>query len=173
MYAFGMVLLELITGRKPIDTINPKGQESLILWARSLLQDRNMRNLADKCLQDVSTQMRWDRMMLAATLCLRQTPHYRPCMSRILKLLQGEDDITDWAWCQKEMIKDMDTSDEDDIVENQGGHDIQTHLTLAMLGVDNDSVSLSSMDHSVGILQANSSLEDYLQCRCSTSSSFD
>jgi len=32
MYAFGMVLLELITGRKPIDTINPKGQESLILW---------------------------------------------------------------------------------------------------------------------------------------------
>nr|ABK24668.1 unknown [Picea sitchensis]ACN40853.1 unknown [Picea sitchensis] len=54
MYAFGMVLLELITGRKPIDTKIPKGQESLILWARSLLQDRNMRNLADKCLQDVS-----------------------------------------------------------------------------------------------------------------------
>jgi hypothetical protein len=49
-----VVLLELITRRKPIDTRNPKGQESLILWARLLLQDMNMRNLADKCLQDVS-----------------------------------------------------------------------------------------------------------------------
>jgi hypothetical protein len=54
VYAFGVVLLELITGRKPIDTSNPKGQESLIMWVRSLLQDMNMRNLADKCLQDVS-----------------------------------------------------------------------------------------------------------------------
>lgn len=173
VYAFGVVLLELITGRKPIDRTNPKGQESLIMWARPLLQDGNIGNLADKCLQDVYDTNEMHRMMLAATLCLRQTPHYRPCMSRILKLLQGEDDITDWAWCQKKMIKDMDTSDEDDIVENQGGHDIQTHLTLAMLGVDDDNVSLSSMDHSVGILQANSSLEDYLQCRCSNSSSFD
>lgn len=164
MYAFGVVLLELITGRKPIDTTNPKGQESLIMWARPLLQDGNMESLVDKCLQNVYDTNEMHRMMLAATLCLRETSHYRPCMSRILKLLQGEDETTDWARCQNSMIKDMDTSDEDDLVENQGGHDIQTHLTLAMLGVDDDMVSLSSTDHSVGILQTNNSLEDYGLC---------
>lgn len=173
VYAFGVVLLELITGRKPIDTTNPKGQESLIMWARPLLQDGNIGNLADKCLQDIYDTNEMHRMMLAAKLCLRQTSHYRPCMNQILKLLQGEDDITDWAWCQNTMIKDTDTSDEDDIAVNQEGHDIQPHLTLAMLGVDDDMESLSSMDHSIGILQANNSLEDYLQCRYSNSSSFD
>jgi len=83
VYAFGVVLLELITGRKPIDTTNPKGQESLIMWARPLLQDGNMESLVDKCLQNVYDTNEMHRMMLAATLCLRETSHYRPCMSRI------------------------------------------------------------------------------------------
>jgi len=34
VYAFGVVLLELITGRKPIDTTRPKGEENLVNWVR-------------------------------------------------------------------------------------------------------------------------------------------
>ena len=32
VYAFGVVLLELISGRKPISNDSPKGQESLVMW---------------------------------------------------------------------------------------------------------------------------------------------
>jgi serine/threonine protein kinase len=32
VYAFGVVLLELISGRKPICVDQSKGQESLVLW---------------------------------------------------------------------------------------------------------------------------------------------
>jgi hypothetical protein len=32
VYAFGVVLLELISGRKPLCTGCPKGQESLVMW---------------------------------------------------------------------------------------------------------------------------------------------
>ena len=32
VYAFGVVLLELLSGRKPIDNGHPKGQESLVMW---------------------------------------------------------------------------------------------------------------------------------------------
>jgi serine/threonine protein kinase len=32
VYAFCVVLLELITGRKPIDTTKPKGEENLVNW---------------------------------------------------------------------------------------------------------------------------------------------
>ena len=46
------------------------------------------------------------------------------------------------------MIKDWDTSDEDDIVVDQGADDIKTHLTFSMLAVDNDMILLSSMDQS-------------------------
>ena len=34
VYAFGVVLLELVTGRKPIDTTRPKGEENLVNWVR-------------------------------------------------------------------------------------------------------------------------------------------
>ena len=36
VYAYGVVLLELLTGRKPICDENPKGQESLVMWVRIL-----------------------------------------------------------------------------------------------------------------------------------------
>ena len=35
VYAFGVVLLELISGRKPLCTGCPKGQESLVMWVSS------------------------------------------------------------------------------------------------------------------------------------------
>lgn len=35
VYAFGVVLLELISGRKPISSETPKGQESLVMWVRA------------------------------------------------------------------------------------------------------------------------------------------
>lgn len=32
VYAFGVVILELLSGRKPIGGEYPKGQESLVMW---------------------------------------------------------------------------------------------------------------------------------------------
>lgn len=32
VYAFGVVLLELLSGRKPISGDYPKGQESIVMW---------------------------------------------------------------------------------------------------------------------------------------------
>ena len=32
VFSFGVVLLELITGRKPVDTTQPLGDESLVEW---------------------------------------------------------------------------------------------------------------------------------------------
>lgn len=36
VFSFGVVLLELITGRKPVDESQPLGDESLVEWVRIL-----------------------------------------------------------------------------------------------------------------------------------------
>lgn len=37
VYAYGVVLLELLSGRKPISNEYPKGQESLVMWVSVLV----------------------------------------------------------------------------------------------------------------------------------------
>lgn len=32
IYSFGVILLELLTGRKPVDHTLPRGQQSLVTW---------------------------------------------------------------------------------------------------------------------------------------------
>ncbi|KAA8550680.1 hypothetical protein F0562_002364 [Nyssa sinensis] len=40
VYSYGVVLLELLSGKKPVDMSQPQGQENLVTWARSLLTTR-------------------------------------------------------------------------------------------------------------------------------------
>ncbi|XP_077233180.1 proline-rich receptor-like protein kinase PERK5 isoform X2 [Tasmannia lanceolata] len=104
VYAFGMVLLELITGRKAVDINRPKGQQFLAEWARPLLvaEEEEARSIAIDQILDprleldqlhfVSHQL--DAMAHAASLCLRRDPHSRPRMSKIIRILE-EDSVID------------------------------------------------------------------------------
>lgn len=46
VYAFGVVLLELLSGRKPIDNGLPKGKESLVMWVSFLFLKSGSDNMA-------------------------------------------------------------------------------------------------------------------------------
>ena len=52
--------------------------------ARPIFQDGKMRNLANKCLQNVHDTNEMHGLMLAPTLCPRKTSHYQHCMSRVI-----------------------------------------------------------------------------------------
>ncbi|XP_022141711.1 probable receptor-like serine/threonine-protein kinase At5g57670 isoform X2 [Momordica charantia] len=162
VYAYGVVLLELLSGRKPISTDYPKGQESLVMWARPILIDAKVSRLLDPSLGCDYDQDEMERVVLAASLCIRRAPRARPPISLVLKLLQGDIDVTKWARQQINALGDCNTLDEEVCPRS----DIQSHLNLALLDVDDDSLSLSSIEQSI-------SLEDYLQGRWSRSSSFD
>ncbi|XWS36095.1 hypothetical protein CRYUN_Cryun20dG0054600 [Craigia yunnanensis] len=48
VYSYGVVLLELLTGRTPVDMSQPSGQENLATWARPILRDKDqLEELAD------------------------------------------------------------------------------------------------------------------------------
>ncbi|KAJ1387366.1 UspA [Sesbania bispinosa] len=162
VYAFGVVLLELLSGRKPISGDYPKGQESLVMWASPILNSGKVSQLFDPSLGDNYDHEEMERMVLAATLCIRRAPRARPQMSLICKLLQGDTDAIKWARIEVNALVAPEMLDDEACPPSN----IQSHLNLALLNVEDDSLSMCSVVQSV-------SLEDYLRGRCSRSSSFD
>ncbi|CAL9056206.1 unnamed protein product [Musa banksii] len=167
VYAFGVVLLELISGRKPVTTGCSKGPESLVMWATRILQAGEVKELVDPCLGTCYDKAELERMMLAASLCIKQAPRSRPQIALVLKLLQGDnDDVLRWARSQVSTSEELEGLD-DEAAVFQSNSNIQSHINLALQDIDDDSMSISSTE------RPNMSWEEYLQGRWSRSSSFD
>lgn len=164
VYSFGVVLLELLSGRKPIDNRNPKGKESLVIWANTILKDEKLSQLLDSRLGSDYDHEQIERLVLAATLCIRREPQTRPRIGNVLKLLQGDIEVTNWA---KQQVNSYPLDFEVLEGETPRSEILQSHLNVALLGlVEDDNASISSTEPNI-------SLEDYLKGRWSRSSSFD
>ncbi|KAK4282836.1 hypothetical protein QN277_014164 [Acacia crassicarpa] len=87
VYSFGVILLELITGRPAVD----ENQLSVVLWAKPLLDDDNMKDLVDPCLGNDFDREQMDRVVLTASLCVEHSAVLRPCMSQAAMLLRNDD----------------------------------------------------------------------------------
>ncbi|CAA7036331.1 unnamed protein product [Microthlaspi erraticum] len=100
VFSFGVVLLELITGRKPVDTSQPLGDESLVEWARPLLshamETEEFTALADPKLGGNYVGAQMFRMIEAAAACIRHSAAKRPRMSQIVRAFDSlaEEDLT-------------------------------------------------------------------------------
>ncbi|XP_072955095.1 protein kinase STUNTED-like [Typha angustifolia] len=163
VYAFGVVLLELLTGRKPISDDNPKGQESLVMWATPILNRGEVMDLLDPSLDGKYDEIQMRRMVLAASLCITRAARLRPQMIQILRLLEGENIRTGDNSENDTSTNELDCMDD----ETYPVSSVSSHLGLALLDVE-DAESISSFEHS-----NLSSLEEYLRGRWSRSSSFD
>ncbi|PSR94789.1 Receptor-like serine/threonine-protein kinase [Actinidia chinensis var. chinensis] len=85
VYAFGVLLLELITGRRALDY----SKQSLVFWAKPLLKKNNIRELVDPSLGNDFNTIQMNLVVLAAFLCTQQSPVQRPQMRQIVQLLKG------------------------------------------------------------------------------------
>ncbi|XP_030486228.2 receptor-like cytosolic serine/threonine-protein kinase RBK2 isoform X1 [Cannabis sativa] len=86
VFAYGVLLLELVTGRRALDYSN----QSLVLWAKPLLKKSESRELIDPSLGDDYNSRQVNLVLLAATLCIQPSSIRRPTMSQVLELLHGD-----------------------------------------------------------------------------------
>ncbi|VVB01726.1 unnamed protein product [Arabis nemorensis] len=90
VFSFGVVLLELITGRKPIQKPSSnKGEESLVIWAMPRLQDskRVIEELPDPRLNGKFPEEEMQIMAYLAKECLLLEPESRPTMREVVQIL--------------------------------------------------------------------------------------
>ncbi|GAB4831768.1 Proline-rich receptor-like protein kinase perk8 [Ancistrocladus abbreviatus] len=89
VFSFGVVLLELITGRRPVDESQPLGDESLVEWARPLLtqalETEEFDEVADPRLGGNYVQNEMFQMVEAAAACVRHSASKRPRMTQVVR----------------------------------------------------------------------------------------
>ncbi|XP_027096797.2 serine/threonine-protein kinase PBS1-like [Coffea arabica] len=88
VYSFGVVFLELITGRKAIDSTLPHGEQNLVTWARPLFNDRRkFARLADPRLQGQYPMRGLYQALAVASMCIQEQAAARPLIGDVVTAL--------------------------------------------------------------------------------------
>ncbi|KAF7837891.1 receptor-like serine/threonine-protein kinase ALE2 isoform X5 [Senna tora] len=89
VYSYGVVLLELLTGRKPVDMSQPPGQENLVAWARPLLTSKQgLEAIIDPSL---GSEVPFDsvaKVAAIASMCVQPEVSNRPFMGEVVQALK-------------------------------------------------------------------------------------
>ncbi|WCJ38099.1 Protein kinase superfamily protein [Euphorbia peplus] len=88
VYSFGVVLLELITGRRAIDTTRPNTEQNLVAWAQPFFKDPNRYpDLADPQLGGEFPVRALNQAVGVAAMCVQEEAMVRPLMTDVANAL--------------------------------------------------------------------------------------
>jgi serine/threonine protein kinase len=89
VYSYGVVLLELLTGMKPVDMSRPPGQENLVAWASFLLTSRDgLEAIIDPTLGSSIPFDSIAKVAAIASMCVQPEVDQRPFMGEVVQALK-------------------------------------------------------------------------------------
>uniref|UniRef100_A0A1D1Z2W1 Proline-rich receptor-like protein kinase PERK12 n=1 Tax=Anthurium amnicola TaxID=1678845 RepID=A0A1D1Z2W1_9ARAE len=92
VYAFGVVLFQLISGREIGHAKTEAQKQHLLQWAEPLVEKLVLHELIDPRIGESYDTFELYRLARTAYLCVRHKPGRRPSMGEVLRLLEGEND---------------------------------------------------------------------------------
>lgn len=94
IWTYGVLLYELITGRRPIDTNRPRSEQKLLEWVKPYISDINrLRLIMDPKLEGQYNIKSVAKLVTVANRCLARMPKARPRMGEVLDMVQTAVDV--------------------------------------------------------------------------------
>ncbi|CAG7903408.1 unnamed protein product [Brassica rapa] len=85
IYCFGVVLLELVTGREAIDLSKPNGEQYLVSWARQYLSEpKKFGHLVDPLLRGNYPKKCLNYVIAITEMCLKEEANQRPTIGDVV-----------------------------------------------------------------------------------------
>lgn len=88
VFSFGVVLLEIVTGREPLNVQRPRNEWSLVEWAKPFIRESRIEEIVDPTIKGgYHAEAMW-RVVEAALACIEPFSTYRPSMVDIVRELE-------------------------------------------------------------------------------------
>ncbi|CAN0865058.1 Nodulation receptor kinase [Linum grandiflorum] len=88
VFSFGVVLLEIISGREPLNIQRPRNEWSLVEWAKPYIRESRIDEIVDPGVKGLYHAEAMWRVVEVALACIETSSAYRPCMSDIVRELE-------------------------------------------------------------------------------------
>ncbi|OVA01984.1 Protein kinase domain [Macleaya cordata] len=90
VYSYGMVLLEIVSGRRNFEVSEETGRKKFSTWAYEEFERGNVFSIVDKKLAEHEVDM--EQVMRAVQVsfwCIQEQPSQRPKMGKVVQMLEG------------------------------------------------------------------------------------
>ncbi|XP_010914767.1 probable receptor-like protein kinase At5g18500 [Elaeis guineensis] len=93
IYSFGVVLLEAITGRDPVDYGRPANEVNLVDWLKMMVGSRRSEEVVDPSIETRPSTRALKRALLTALRCVDPDAEKRPKMGQVVRMLESDEPI--------------------------------------------------------------------------------
>ncbi|XP_064956142.1 probable serine/threonine-protein kinase At1g01540 isoform X1 [Musa acuminata AAA Group] len=91
IYSFGILIMEIISGRSPVDYSRPPGEVNLVDWLKTMVSNRNSEGVLDPKIPEKPSSRALKRTLLVALRCVDPDSRKRPKMGHIIHMLEVDD----------------------------------------------------------------------------------
>lgn len=91
VYSFGILIMEIVTGRSPVDYSRPQGEVNLVDWLKTMVTNRNADGVLDPKIPEKPSSRALKRALLVALRCVDPNAQKRPKMGHVIHMLEAED----------------------------------------------------------------------------------
>ncbi|PSS18165.1 Tyrosine-sulfated glycopeptide receptor like [Actinidia chinensis var. chinensis] len=89
MYSFGVVMLELLTGKRPMELFKPKMSRELVVWVQQMRNEGKQDEVFDPLLRGKGFEEEMRQLLDVACMCVNQNHLKRPTITEVVNWLQN------------------------------------------------------------------------------------